>query len=161
MVILAFLESFKYLGHQWPLSMLRIFIGYIFLQAGFNKVNMHFLTEPILQETIYKWINQGIENQTFLHFLQTIVLPHWQIFSYLVTIGEMAVGLSYIFGFLVRPAALGGLLMNATFVLAAGINTQLLNQVLMGIHVIFFLAGAGRSIGFDYYFYKKVRGLWW
>ncbi len=160
-MFLSFFESFKFLGHQWPLSLFRIFIGYVFLQAGIGKLQLHFLTEPVLQETIYKWMSQGIDNPSFLHFLQTVVLPHWQIFSYLVTFGELAVGLSYIFGFLVRPAAIAGIIMNFNFMMSAGFESQLLNQLLIGVHLIFFAAAAGRAIGFDYYFYKKVRGIWW
>lgn len=160
-MLLSFFESFKYLGHIWPIALLRIFIGYIFLNAGLDKIQMNYLTEPILQETLYRWMSQGIDNSMYTKFLQYVVLNNWQVFSYLVTFGEIAVGLSFIIGFLVRPAALAAIFMNYNFMMAGGLEAQTVNQILIAVNLMLFSVSAGRSIGFDYYFFKKVRKIWW
>lgn len=125
------------------------------------KYHSNYLTEPILLETLYKWMSHGIENQGYLTFLQNVVLPHHQLFSYLVVLGEVAVGLSFIFGFLVRPASLGAMIMNINFLLAAGLEAKTVNSLMIAINLVLFFTAAGRCFGFDYYFYKKYRGIWW
>lgn len=160
-MFLAFFESIKHIGHFWPIALLRIYLGYFFLNAGMSKISAHYLTEPVLQETLYKWMSQGINYPNYLLFLQNVVLPHYQVFSYLVVLGEIAVGLSFIFGFFVRPAAVGAIIMNINFLLAAGLEAKTVNSLMIAMNLTLFFTAAGRCFGFDYYFYKKYRGIWW
>ena len=51
-------------------------------------------------------------NSTYAAFLQTSVLPHAAFWSWVVVLGEIAVGLGLIFGFLTGIAAFFGGLMN-------------------------------------------------
>ncbi len=160
-MIIAFFESFRYMGHLWPIALLRIYAGVLFFNAGMSKLSKGFLEQPLLQQTINHWIESGSADHGYVGFLQNWVLPHWQVFSYMVVFGEIAVGLSFILGFMVRPAALGALLMNINFLFAAGESAAPINKLFIAVNSALFLLSAGRCFGVDYYFYKRVRGFWW
>lgn len=55
-------------------------------------------------------------------FLQSFVLPNAAVFSYIVTFGEVLVGLGLIFGVLTGIAAFFGAFMNMNFLLAGAIS---------------------------------------
>jgi thiosulfate dehydrogenase (quinone) large subunit len=160
-MFIAFFESFKYIGHTWPVALLRMYVGYFFFNAGMTKVQHNFLSNPVLQTQIQTWLAAGPHNEHYVAFLNNTVLTHWQVFSYLVVTGEILIGLSYILGFMVRPAALIAIFLNLNFMLAAPPETVALNKIFIAINAMFFLISAGRGLGFDYYFFKKVRGFWW
>jgi thiosulfate dehydrogenase [quinone] large subunit len=161
MMIISFFESFKYIGHLWPVSLLRIFVGSIFLRAGLEKIHNGFLQNPVLQDILAKWSLAGTNHPSYAIFLHDWVSPHWKLFSHLVAFGEIFVGLSFILGFMVRPAAVIAIFMNINFMLAAGMEAQVVNTILIVVNLTLLLLSAGRCIGMDYYFYKRVRGLWW
>ncbi len=58
----------------------------------------------------------------YASFLQSIVLPNAVLFSYLVTFGEILVGLALIFGALTGIAAFFGLFMNLNFLLTGVVS---------------------------------------
>ncbi len=55
-------------------------------------------------------------------FLQNVVLPNAAAFSYIITFGEILVGLGLIFGCLTGIAAFFGLFMNLNFLLAGAVS---------------------------------------
>lgn len=160
-MIISFFESFKYLGHIWPVALLRIFTGLFFFNAGLAKLKSGFLQQPHILDTLQKWIDSGAMDPGYILFVQRYVMGHWQIFSSLVVFGELAVGAAFVLGFMVRPAALGAILMNVNFLMAAGQQAAPVNKAFLMINITLFLVSAGRCAGFDYYFYKRIRGIWW
>jgi thiosulfate dehydrogenase (quinone) large subunit len=111
----------------------RVYLGYVWLTHGLEK-----LSDPA-------WIGseagaavtgfaQGALQQTggpypqvtgwYAGFLENVVVPNATLFSYLVTFGEIAVGLALILGLFTGIAAFFGGLMNASFIFAgtAGAN---------------------------------------
>lgn len=113
----------------------RVYLGYLWLTAGWEK-----LTDPA-----GVWIGskagaavagfaQGAIQQTtgehpqvtgwYAGFLQDVVVPNAALFSYLVTFGEVLVGLGLIFGLFTGIAAFFGGTMNASYIFAgvAGAN---------------------------------------
>jgi thiosulfate dehydrogenase (quinone) large subunit len=60
----------------------------------------------------------------YASFLQSIVIPHAALFSYLVTFGELFVSLALIFGTLTSIAAFFGLFMNLNFVLTGIVSVS-------------------------------------
>jgi thiosulfate dehydrogenase [quinone] large subunit len=160
-MILAYLESFKYVGHLWPISLLRFVIGWQYLRMALNHVNSSYLQHPYLSEQLrLKLESIGVLNG-YLHFWEVQIQENWLVVSYLIVITEFLVAASYFLGYLVRPVALWAAFLSLHLfwmVEAQGDSTQLLAFF---IHVTFFLIGAGRCLGFDYYFYKSRRGLLW
>lgn len=113
--------------------LVRVYLGFLWFMAGFGK-----LSEP-------GWITGGpgaavagfaqgaIQQATGEHpqvtgwyagFLENVVVPNAAIFAYLVTFGEILVGLALITGLATGIAAFFGGLMNASFIFAgtAGAN---------------------------------------
>lgn len=114
---------------------IRVYLGYLWLMAGWGK-----LTDPA-----GVWIGsksgaaitgfaQGAMAQTtgehpavtgwYAGFLESVVVPNAALFAYLVTFGEILVGLGLIFGLFTGIAAFFGGFMNASFIFAgtAGAN---------------------------------------
>jgi thiosulfate dehydrogenase [quinone] large subunit len=71
------------------------------------------------------------------------------------------IGISFLIGFLVRPTALLGALLMLNFIFAGGDAATSLQQTFLALFIVLFWVGAGRCLGFDYFFYKRQRGLWW
>ena len=113
--------------------LVRVYLGYLWFMAGLGK-----LFEP-------GWITgepgaavagfaQGAIQQTtgehpqvtgwYAGFLENVVVPNAAMFAYLVTFGEILVGLALITGLATGIAAFFGGLMNASFIFAgtAGAN---------------------------------------
>jgi thiosulfate dehydrogenase [quinone] large subunit len=111
----------------------RVYPGYLWLTEGIGKV------------TEGGWIGQGAGGavkgfaqgalaqttgehpqvtQWYAWFLQNAVIPNAALFSYLITFGEILVGLALILGLFTGIAAFFGAFMNASFIFAgtAGAN---------------------------------------
>ena len=129
----------------------RVYLGYFWLMEGIGKV------------TEGGWIGQGAGGavkgfaqgamaqttgehpqvtQWYAWFLQNVVIPNAALFSYLVTFGEILVGLALILGLFTGIAAFFGAFMNASFIFAgtAGANPLMF---ILAILVIFAWRVAG------------------
>jgi uncharacterized membrane protein YphA (DoxX/SURF4 family) len=92
------------------LAFLRISVGILFLIFGQYKV---FGTQFTLHGGFQFWINKFLEDGAYpfmIPVLRGFVLPHATAIAFLVAYGELAIGLAFVFGLLVRPASAFGLL---------------------------------------------------
>lgn len=71
------------------------------------------------------------------------------------------VGVSLVIGFLVRPMGVIGIIISFHYVLFSTGYPNTLYSTFIAILVTIVALGAGRCVGFDYYFYKRHRGIWW
>lgn len=160
-MIIAFFESIKYVGHLLPVAILRIYFGYLYFTVAMERYSGDFLTRPRLAALLNEWMPQSHAPIWYQDILENWVIPNWQLSSYLLTYSEFFIGLSLIFGFLVRPAALIGIFWSMAFLYSSAGSMATLYE----LHLVFFLTlgwlGAGRCLGFDYFFFKRQRGLWW
>jgi thiosulfate dehydrogenase (quinone) large subunit len=160
-MFIAFFESIKHMGHLWPIALFRIFVGYAYLRLALEKLNAQWLQEPYLSETITQWAQNAQADLATHHFLAEWVVPYWKSFSYVIIVGEFAIAASFIVGFMVRPAALAATIGTVICLLAMGVENRAYNHIYLASSIMLFLVSAGRCAGFDYYFYKRVRGYWW
>ncbi len=101
------------------LAVLRIGVGLLFFIFGQYKV---FETQFTLHGGFQFWINKFLEGGVYpfmAPILRGFVLPHATIIAFLVAYGELAIGLGLIFGILVRPASLGGLVLMLTMLFSS------------------------------------------
>lgn len=93
----------------------------------------------------------------YASFLQGVVLPNVWLWSHLVTLGELAVGLGLIVGLFTGVAAFFGGFMNLNFLLAGTVST---NPILFVLSLGLVLArrAAGR-FGLDHYLPTLRRNL--
>lgn len=160
-MLIAFMESIKYMGHLWPLALVRMFIGYQFFQTGLEKWSSGYLVQPYFNETIRLGMQTHRAPDWYAYFFESFVQQNWQLFAYILTGAEILVGLSYLLGFGVRTFSILATLLTFNAMWAMGAGTQDYYQLLLLFHLLFFALGAGRCLGLDYYFFRSRRGLWW
>lgn len=160
-MFVAFLESIKFIAHLLPVSFLRIFMGYLYLEQARQHISLGWLDKPILSTKMSTLLTTADITPAARNLVELWIIPNWLEVSFIIIAIEIAIGISYLIGYLVRPLALMGL-----FLVLAQMSLPVMSElpylkILLVIH--FFLAwiGAGRVLGFDYYFYKRDRGLWW
>jgi thiosulfate dehydrogenase [quinone] large subunit len=146
----------------------RIWVGYDFLVAGWFKFNSPAWMDGSGQAISGFWT--GALGTTpsgapviafdwyrgFIQFLVDTNSAGW--FSYVIAFGELAVGIGLIVGAFVGLAAAGGLVMNMAFMLAGTTST---NPVLAILGVLLILAWKNAGyIGFDRYLLPMLGTPW-
>lgn len=106
----------------WALVGVRLLMGIAYLSNGLAKLFgfSNFSIGPWSQFLINRPGARGILASNVSHggigflndFARNTVLPHWDVFGWVLTAGELAVGLGLLLGILGRLAALGGFLMS-------------------------------------------------
>lgn len=131
----------------WFWLVVRVYAGYEWFTAGWEKLTGHSINITTFgQSTGKPWVftahtgaaitgfSKGALAQTtgshpnvqgwYADFLKTFVLPHAGLWAYLITFGELAVGLGLLVGCLTGIAAFFGLAMNLNYLLAGAISTN-------------------------------------
>ncbi len=160
-MVVSFFESLKYVGHLYPIALLRIYLGYFFLDSALARLHGEFLKQPRLAAIIMESLPQSDLPTWYANLLQQMVVPNWQVFAYFVTYCEFIVGLAFLIGFLVRPASILGVFLMINYIYAGREMVSSVQQTFLALFIVLFWVGAGRCLGLDYYFYKRQRGLWW
>ena len=161
-MLVAFVESIKYVGHLLPIAFLRIFIGYFYFNQALARLRGDFLTHAYLAEDIRAYLPRSQAPEWYKGLLETIVIPNWQYVAVAIVAIQMGIGLSYILGYLVRPFAIFALGLSVASIFAVGPGpSETQAMFLMVLHFTLGWMGAGRCLGVDYYFYKRRRGIWW
>ena len=163
-MIVAFVESVKYVGHLFPVAFLRIFLGYYYVNQALLAAQTGFLARPYLAEDIRAYLPRSTAPDWYRNMLTTIVVPdpYWQWFAYALVGGQILIGVSYILGYLVRPFAIVGIFITVNSMLAFGqLPSEAQLPFLLMLHLTLGWLGAGRCFGVDYFFYKRRRGIWW
>jgi thiosulfate dehydrogenase [quinone] large subunit len=161
-MLVAFVESIKYVGHLLPVAFLRVFLGYYYFNQGLINLRGDYLTHAYLAEDIRSYLPRSSSPDWYRSALETVVIPNWQIFASAIVIAQFAIGISYILGYMVRPMSAVAIVLGFSMMLALGPQQSELQTTFMLV-LLFTLGwlGAGRCLGVDYYFYKRRRGLWW
>lgn len=160
-MLASFLESIKYVGHMYPLAFVRIVLGYQSLSMVLSQINSGYLEHAYLSERLN--LSPGESGNTGIYFelFKNLIQSQWLFMTYMLLTVEVIIGISYIVGFGVRIASLLGMLLSLHFYFYFDFSTSPGQIYLLYIHLLFFMLGAGRCLGIDYYFYKSRRGLLW
>jgi len=146
----------------WLWLIVRLYVGYEWLSAGVEKLfgyNIHYGTGFGTGNWSSSWIftsNPGAGLAGFVKgaiaqtggthpvvqgwyswFLQVFVQPYTGFWAYVVTFGELAVGIGLIIGMLTGIAAFFGVFMNANFLLAGAVS---INPIIGGLAMFLILA---------------------
>ncbi|MBB3108648.1 thiosulfate dehydrogenase [quinone] large subunit [Paenibacillus phyllosphaerae] len=140
---------------------LRVYVGWQWLNAGFHKLKDGFDAAGFMKGAIGNPIADKATGElvypTFTRFLEHVALPNVKLFNVLIPLGEFLVGLGLILGALTATAAFFGLFMNFMFLFAGTVSTNPWLILLGGI-VMMAGANAGR-FGVDYYLLPLLRKL--
>lgn len=145
----------------WFWLIVRLYVGYQWLTAGFEKLTARSIEFGSFGKVVAKeaWVfnnSNGAELKGFIMgaiakahgahpavqdwfawFLQHAILPNVGWFSYVIVFGEIAVGLGLIVGALTGIAAFFGLFMNLNFLLAGTVS---INPILAVLSLLLILA---------------------
>ena len=148
-------------------TVIRVFVGWEWLSAGFDKVfgagsaawvgpKAGTAVTSVLKGALTRTSGQHPDVQWwYASFIQNVALPNAKTFSYVVSWGELLVGIGLILGFLTTIALLAAVLMNMSYLLAGAIST---NPILLVWEALLLWAGAAAYFwGIDRAFLPKWK----
>ena len=118
---------------SWLWLVLRLWLGWKWLEAGWGKVQNPAWTGPNAGGAIQGFVNGAISKTGGEHpdvpgwyaaFLQNVVLPNASLWSHLVAYGEVLVGIALVLGLFTGIAAFFGGFMNFNYLLAGTVSTN-------------------------------------
>ena len=126
------------------LAIIRVYWGYSWVSAAIGKFTNGFDASGFLT---YAAANPVMMNDQpvfglYHKFLESVALPNAELFSIIIPIGELLVGLGLILGCLTTYAAFFGMVMNFSFLMAGTVSHNP-TDILMGV----FIAAAGLNAG--------------
>ena len=156
-------ENFRQNTSLGYLAIVRILVGYHFLAVAWPKLMRGYWRGDSLPAQLAQVAGDPISWHR--EFILNVVVPHPLFFSYLVCFGELAIGISLVLGCLVRLSAPFAAFHNLNIYLAVAIpggqNAQIgVNRLFIFLHLIFFLASAGRAWGIDGILKKNFPRCW-
>lgn len=160
-MVLAYLESVKYVGHLWPVALMRIIFGYHYITMMVQKLNKGYLEHAYISERLRLDSDQIFAPGLYFDLFKSLVQSQWYLITYVIVAVELLIGISYILGFGVRVIAVFGMILSLHIYLFFDFPASPAHIYLFYTHLLFCLLGAGRCLGVDYYFYKSRRGLLW
>ena len=144
----------------WVWLIIRVYVGWQWLVSGLEKltgysIDVGYFAQPSGERWVFNghpgsqivaFANGAIQRSGGDHpqvtdwyawFLQHVVIPNAAVFAYLVTFGELLVGIALIAGLLTGVAAAAGLFMNMNYLLAGTVGS---NPVMGALAVLLVLA---------------------
>lgn len=122
----------------WIWLVIRVYLGYQWLVAGWKKVNADAWTGENAGAAVEGFIRGALAKAEegkdvsgwYAAFLENVALPNAKLFAILVAYGEVLVGLGLLVGLLTGIAAFFGGVMNVSFLFAGTVSTNPLLFVL-------------------------------
>ena len=112
---------------------IRVYVGWQWLLAGWEKLESSAWVGQGAGSAIQGFVKGALTKTSGAHpdvsvwygwFLSQVVLPHTAVFSYLVTFGEVFVGVALILGLFTTFAASCGAFMNFNYLFAGTVSTN-------------------------------------
>lgn len=158
---------FSDIRFAWFWLLVRLYIGWQWLLAGEEKLTSAAWVGSAAGSAIKGFFLGALQQAGGIHpnvsgwyayFIQNIALPNAALFSYLVTYGELVVGLALIFGIFTGIAAFFGAFMNLNYLFAAAVS---INPLMLLLEMFLILAWRTAGwIGADYYLLPMVGVPW-
>lgn len=130
----------------WIWVVLRVYVGWIWLEAGWGKIMSPLWTGDKAGVALTGFIEKALTKTVGAHpdvsgwyatWLKDVILPNADIFTYVVAYGEFLVGLGLILGAFTGIAAFFGAFMNMSFLFAGAISV---NPIMVLIQLFLILA---------------------
>ncbi|MHB9025712.1 MAG: TQO small subunit DoxD [Armatimonadota bacterium] len=146
---------------------IRLFLGAFFLYSGIWDVLRHEGFLVGLREATARGGQFIVHNYwpAFATFLTRTVHPHSDLFGWALIVGELVLGVLFLFGFMTRLAALIAIPFSVFFLLAT-LHTESLSLgthgSLLAMEIAVLISAAGRTWGLDSLLARrtKVRIFW-
>jgi thiosulfate dehydrogenase [quinone] large subunit len=144
------------------ITLIRIYVGYQWLEAGWHKLTGGFDAGGFLNGAIAKPVadhaTKAVMFPNYTAFLHNFALPNVKLINLLVPVGEFFIGVGLIVGGLTLTAAFFGMMLNFMFLFSGTVST---NPWLLMLGVIVFVSGANAGrFGLDAYLLPMLRKGW-
>ncbi|MGG0238356.1 DoxX family protein [Bacillus rhizoplanae] len=152
-MVIQFLRENK--AVSYVLAAVRIYIGYTWLMAGMKKLTGGFDATGYLKGALEQASGAHPAVQSWwASFLNEVAIPNVELFNFLVTWGELLVGIGLIVGCLTKTAVFFGLVMNFSYMFSGstGVNPQL---VILSMFILVSGYNAGK-FGVDGFILSKI-----
>ena len=142
----------------------RVYVGVILFISDLGKLTRD---SPFAEEMIrfLRGVTTRRASAPYLHFVQQVVLPHANLFSYLIMTGEAFAAISLLTGTLTRVGAMVAGFLFLNYMLAEGRmlwSPDSEDAALIFITLLLFLGRAGRAWGIDSYLAQRwPKSLLW
>ena len=144
----------------WPLALARMAMGVLWLFSLRWKLPPDFMPEN--GRGLMDWLNLEVEHAAFGFygsFVESVVLPNFTAFAWIIFLAELVVGLMLLTGTLSRLAGLLGLLMSIN--LGIGLlevpGEWPWSYAMMAMwHGFFIVGGPGRLWGVDGWLWERI-----
>ena len=160
-MLVAYLESIKYVGHMWPVALVRLVFGYKYVCLAVDQVQIGYLEHAYVSEYFNLDGAPSFIPAFYFELFRNLIQSQWLAITYVFISLEILIGVSYIVGFCVRPIGILGMIFSFHIFLFFDIQYAAGQLYMFYIHLLFCLLGAGRCLGLDYYFFKSRRGIFW
>ncbi|MBM7867451.1 DoxX family membrane protein [Heliobacterium gestii] len=145
--------------------LVRLWVGYEWLTSGLEKVTSPAWTGENAGAAVTGFLNgalakagEGAHPEVhgwYADFIRAVALPNAKLFSYLVSYGELLVGLALIAGLFTYFAALAGAIMNLAYLWAGTSST---NPEMLALELLLLTAGpVVWAIGLDRFLMPFLR----
>lgn len=151
----------------WVWLLLRVYVGWQWLEAGYGKVSSPLWTGDKAGVALAGFLTGALKKTAGSHpdvsgwyaaFLHGFALQHTAVFSYVVAYGELLVGIGLILGIFTGIAAFFGAFMNMNYLFAGTVST---NPLLFLIELFLILAWRVAGwVGADHYLLPLLGTPW-
>lgn len=131
---------------SWFWLVVRVYVGYEWLMTGWGKVTNPAWFGPEAGKSITGFLMGALEKTSGPHpdvtgwyaeFVKNVAIPNASVFSHMVALGELFVGIGLILGLFTGIAAFFGAFMNMNFLFAGAVSS---NPVLFILQLFLILA---------------------
>lgn len=153
---------------SWAWLIIRIYVGWEWLIAGWEKLTSSTWIGAQAGTALTGFLMGALKKTGGSHpdvaswygnFLSSFIIPHATQFSYIVTFGELTVGIGLILGLFTGIAAFFGAFMNMNYLFAGTIST---NPVLFLLELFLILAWrVAGFVGLDRYVLPLLGTPWY
>lgn len=150
-----FREGLRRPAPGWFIGLCRLAIGLMWLYGASWKIPPSFGQET--NTGLWYWIQRAIQYSAFSWyrgFLESVVVPHFNLFGWLVFLLELSVGLSLLFGLFTRVFSAAGFLMSLNLLI--GLEGRLTFVLIALFHLLFITTNAGLNWGLDQVLLEKL-----
>jgi uncharacterized membrane protein YphA (DoxX/SURF4 family) len=141
----------KYGWQGWALFAMRVGMGLFFLNEAFTQLRKGWLGGDGLERFLQARIDNGSVPAFYESFLTDVVIANDQLFTVVVIVGEVGMGVALLLGLLTRVTSLNGIFMNVNFLImndknlgAAGVDALFV----IG-QIVLFIFAARQALSLD------------
>lgn len=151
----------------WVWLLLRLYVGYQWVTAGWEKVTNPAWVGSQAGTALHGFLSAAATKASgsnpavatwYAWFINSVALPHVTIFSYVISCGELAVGVGLVLGAFTGIAAFFGAFMNLNYLFAGTISV---NPLLLLIELFLILAWRNAGwLGLDQWLLPRLGTPW-